>query len=131
MAHMVATWRTIGGEAGRLCPACRRASLRQAACERCVRGAWHAQHAARHCNKQPIASLWAVPQVSLLPVMAAHQGTYHCYLSAFKQAGHLYEEAVKPLLDHQQNQEAEQLPASRHVELRALVWAVFSAHLGV
>lgn len=79
------------------------------------------------CNEQPVASLCAVPQVSLLPVMAVHQGTYHCYLSAFKQAEHLCEEAVKPLLDQHQ----EQLPAVRHEKLRALVWAVFSAHLGV
>jgi hypothetical protein len=72
-----------------------------------------------------VAAAGSLREVSLLPVMAAHQGTYHCYLSAFKQAEQLYQEAVKPLL------EADDLPTARQEELRALIWTAFSAHLGV
>lgn len=68
-----------------------------------------------------------VLQVSLMPVMAAHQGTYHCYLTAWLQAAQLYQHVLQPLL------EADATPPTDNVweELQAEAMAVFGAHVGV
>jgi hypothetical protein len=68
-------------------------------------------------------------QVSLLPVLAAHQGTYHCYLSAWSSAIELYELVARPLLDAQAEGLAHHWPARRH-ELQAEAWGAFAAHVG-
>jgi hypothetical protein len=72
-------------------------------------------------------------QVSLLPVMAAHQGTYHCYLQAWLQASQLHEQVVRPLLRgmqectdgcHERDVSMETVQ-----ELQAAVGRVFDAHV--
>lgn len=81
------------------------------------------QHAAAVCTP--------CLQVSLLPVLAAHQGTYHCYLSAWSSAFELFERVVKPLLlpdDYDQAAAAaEGAEEQGQDELQAAVWAVFAA----
>jgi hypothetical protein len=69
-------------------------------------------------------------QVSLLPVLAAHQGTYHCYLLAWVQAAQVYEQVLQPLLQMQAKDGTQVVPCHKSpAELQAAARAVFTAHV--
>lgn len=65
--------------------------------------------------------------------MAAHQGTYHCYLTAWTRAAHLFENVVQPLLHLQRAAVAdgrEEADQGRLLQLQKAVWGVFTASVG-
>jgi hypothetical protein len=69
-------------------------------------------------------------QVSLLPVLAAHQGTYHCYLLAWVQAVQVYEQVLQLLLQMQAQDGTQGVSCHRSsAELQAAARAVFTAHV--
>jgi hypothetical protein len=66
--------------------------------------------------------------------MAAHQGTYHCYLQSWLQASQLHEHVVRPLLRDKQEWTAagcHERPVSMETvqELQAAVGKAFGAHV--
>lgn len=87
------------------------------------------------CTPHVLTSLMCViyVQVSLLPVLAAHQGTYHCYLLAWVQAAQLYEQVLQPLLQMQAQDRVHGQGVPRHrrsAELQA-ARTVFTAHVDI
>lgn len=89
-----------------------------------------------NCPAEALVPCLARPnnvQVSLLPVMAAHQGTYHCYLQAWLQASELHEQVVLPLLRGRQECTGvachERAPMETDQELQAVIGRVFNAHV--
>jgi hypothetical protein len=101
------------------------------------------------CLQQPLtmstAQLWVraeqccyccrcvfAAQMSLLPVMAASSGTYHCYLISWCIAARLAEQLFEPLLRHTSGA-ASHLPDDAHTleDLQLAAASVMGIHAGL
>lgn len=75
-----------------------------------------------------VTVLLLLTQLSLLPVMAAQQGTYHCYLIAWALAAYACQAILDPLLRLQSGDNLGSCPTDHTERLQQQLYAVMAVH---